>query len=70
MNTIARVVSLVALVGTIAPAAMYLAGSIDLDATKLWMLVFTVVWFVSAPLADRQTKLEQIVEDAGEQPVL
>lgn len=70
MNTLARIVSIVALIGTIAPAAMYLAGSIDLDATKLWMLVFTVVWFVAAPLADRQSKLEQIVEDAGDQAVL
>lgn len=65
MRTIARVVGLVALLGTIAPPAAYLAGSMSLESMKTWLLVFTVVWFIVAPVADRQTKLEKIVEESG-----
>ena len=65
MRTLARIVGLVALVGTIGPSVMYLSGSMSLDSMKLWMLVSTVLWFVAAPIADRATKLEQIVEEAG-----
>jgi len=50
VKTAAKVVSLVALVGTIAPPLLFFAGRIDLDATKQWMLVATVVWFVATPI--------------------
>jgi hypothetical protein len=56
MKTTARVVSFLALAGTIMPAILFVADRITLDQTKLWMLVATVVWFASAPLwMDRQS---------------
>jgi hypothetical protein len=50
MRALARFVSLVALVGTIVPPLLFFAGSIDLDATKRWMLVAAVAWFAATPL--------------------
>lgn len=65
MRVLARILGAAALVGTIAPPIAYLNGSISLDVMKWWMLAFTIVWFMAAPIADRQTKLEAIVEQAG-----
>ncbi len=50
MKTAARLVSLVSLVGTILPPVLFFAGQMTLDATKLWMLVATVAWFVATPI--------------------
>ena len=50
MRTVAQIISWIALVGTLAPAVAYLAGSLTLDAVKTWMLVSTVVWFVTVPV--------------------
>lgn len=50
MRTIAKIISLVALIGVIAPSIAYLAGSMTLDRVKLWMLICTVVWFITVPL--------------------
>jgi hypothetical protein len=49
VKTLAKVVSLLALVGTIAPPALFFMGHLDHDATKWWMLVATVAWFVATP---------------------
>lgn len=49
MQTIAKIVSYIALAGIIVPPALYLAGSLPLPAVKVWMLVATVVWFVTVP---------------------
>lgn len=49
MKTLAQLLSWIALIGTIAPALAYLGGGLTLDALKTWMLVSTVVWFVSVP---------------------
>ena len=49
MHTIAKLVSSLALAGIIVPPALYLAGSLSLPAVKVWMLVATVVWFVTVP---------------------
>jgi hypothetical protein len=46
----ARLVSLVALVGTILPPVLYFTGHMDLDATKAWMLVAAVAWFAATPV--------------------
>jgi hypothetical protein len=46
----ARLVSLVALVLTIGPPVLFFAGQMDLEATKRWMLVATVAWFVATPV--------------------
>ena len=50
MKRIARLVSLVALVGTIAPPVMFFYGHMELDIMKGWMLAATVVWFIATPL--------------------
>lgn len=50
MRTAARLVSLVSLVGTILPPVLFFTGHMDLDATKLWMLVATIAWFAATPL--------------------
>jgi hypothetical protein len=46
----ARFVSLAALAGTILPPVLFFGGHMDLDATKLWMLVATVAWFAATPV--------------------
>ncbi len=50
MRTAARLVSLASLAGTILPPVLFFGGQIDLQATKVWMLVATVAWFVATPL--------------------
>ena len=50
MKSIAVAGSVIALAGTILPAALFMTGRIDLDAVKLWMLVATAVWFVATPV--------------------
>ena len=50
MKTLAQIISWLALAATIIPALMYLTGGIELDRVKLWMLVATVVWFVTVPI--------------------
>ena len=50
MMIAARVLSWIALAGSIVPAILFFNGQITLDQTKLWMLVSTVLWFVTAPL--------------------
>jgi len=47
---VAQLISWVAWLATAAPAALYMAGRLDLEQTKLWMLLATVVWFVATPL--------------------
>jgi hypothetical protein len=46
----ARLVSLAALAGTIVPPVLFFYGHMDLDATKQWMLVATIAWFVATPI--------------------
>lgn len=50
MRKLLQLISLVALVLTVLPSALYLAAKIDLDQTKWSMLVATIVWFVATPL--------------------
>ena len=50
MKTAARLISLVSLVGTILPPVLFFMGHMDLDATKVWMLVATIAWFIATPL--------------------
>ena len=56
MRTLAKVISGVALVGTIAPSLLLLAGVVSLDQMKSWMLVATLAWFGATPVwMDRAT---------------
>jgi uncharacterized membrane protein len=50
MKRLFAAVALLALVGTIAPSVLYLAGRMELDSMKNAMLVATVVWYVFAAL--------------------
>ena len=50
MKHAARLVSLVALAGTILPPVLFFMGQMDLDAMKRWMLVATVAWFTATPV--------------------
>ncbi len=49
MRTIAKTLSFLALAGILVPPTLYLAGNLHLPAVKVWMLVATVVWFVTVP---------------------
>jgi branched-subunit amino acid transport protein len=48
MRLILQLISLAALIALILPSVLFLAGSIELEATKWTMLLATVVWFVTA----------------------
>jgi hypothetical protein len=50
----ARLISLLALVATIAPPLLFFTGQLTLEAMKTWMLVATVVWFAATPLWMKQ----------------
>jgi len=49
MKALVRTVSAAALIGTIGPPLLYLAGRIHLGSVHVWMLVATLAWFASAP---------------------
>jgi hypothetical protein len=49
MKNLAKVISLVALVATVAVPCVFLAGRIELDSMKSALLAATVVWFVATP---------------------
>jgi hypothetical protein len=44
-----RIVSWLALAGTILPAVLFVNDRMTLSRMQLWMLVATVAWFASAP---------------------
>jgi hypothetical protein len=46
----ARLVSLVALAGTILPPVLYFTGHMQPDAMKAWMLAATIAWFAATPV--------------------
>lgn len=50
MTTVAKVIALIALVGTALPSVLFLAGSLTLPTAQTYLLVATICWFVAAPL--------------------
>ena len=57
MKTVARIISILSLIGTITPALLFIAGRIDLAQVKSWMLIWTVAWFVATPIwMDRKVR--------------
>jgi len=50
MRTAARLVSALALLGTIVPAVLFMTDRVTLESVQLWMLIATVAWFASTPL--------------------
>ena len=49
MRTLAKLVSAAALVGTIAPSILLLAGLLAPEPMKWWMLLATLAWFAATP---------------------
>lgn len=56
MTRLLRLVSVLALAGTIVPPLLFLLGRLDLDATKLWMNVAALAWFAATPFWMEQEK--------------
>ena len=50
MKRIAQIVSILALAGTLLPAMLFFYDRMNLPAVKTWMIIPTVLWFISAPL--------------------
>lgn len=50
MRIVLQIVSWAALVATIVPPILFLAGRLTLDQSKWTLLLATVVWFATAPL--------------------
>ncbi|WP_269523612.1 hypothetical protein [Coraliomargarita parva] len=50
MRKLLQALSLIALIGVIAPPVLFLAGSIELPAVHRVMLIATVAWFLLTPL--------------------
>lgn len=50
MRVILQIVSWAAILATIIPSILFLAGRMTLDQSKWWLLAATVVWFATAPL--------------------
>ena len=49
MKLVLKVVSYIALAALIVPPILVYLGKIELDTSKMWMLVGTVAWFMIAP---------------------
>ena len=48
MRLILKIVSLLSLIALILPSILFLAGRMELDRVKWFMLLATIVWFVTA----------------------
>lgn len=50
MRLVYQLLSWVSLAATIVPSLIFMAGKMDLDRVKLWMVISMIVWFVVTPL--------------------
>ncbi len=50
MKKFIPLISWLALAAVIIPPLLYLGGSMDKPAMKNWMLLGTIVWFLTAPI--------------------
>ena len=67
MHMLLRVVSYLALLGTISPPVAYAAGAMQSETMKLWMLVATVAWFATTPFWMGRSRSEDSPADAGDE---
>lgn len=51
MRQVMQIISILALVVTIIPSVLFLAGQAELSTVKLTMLIATISWFLVAPFA-------------------
>ena len=49
MKRAAQILSYVALVATLLPAALFFADKLELPMAKAWMLGAALVWFLATP---------------------
>lgn len=49
MRIALQIVSWIALALAVLPSVLFLAGRMDLDQVKLWMLIGSVAWFAVTP---------------------
>ncbi len=49
MKSVLKIISFISLFVTISPAFMAMAGVIDDETYKNWMLIGTIGWFMTAP---------------------
>ena len=59
MRRILQLISWISLAGTILPSILFLAGRMDLDQSKLWLLAATIAWFIATPLWMGRPKVEE-----------
>lgn len=59
MRIVLQILSWAAIVATILPSILFLAGRVTLDQSKWALLVATVVWFVTAPLWMGRPKVDE-----------
>ncbi len=53
MTALAKSAAMLALAATILPPVLFMADQMTLDVMKLWMLLATIAWFVTAPMVMR-----------------
>ena len=64
MRPILRIVSLLSLLALILPSVLFLAGRVELDQVKAYMLVATIVWFVTAtPIMWKEQRQQEPEKD-------
>lgn len=56
MKGILKGLAIVAVCTMVLASVLFYAGTIDLEALKMILLILTIVWFVVAPMAWRETK--------------
>lgn len=54
MKLALTIIARLSLVLTVAPAVLYFFGYMSLESVKFAMAVATVVWFISAPILQRE----------------
>ncbi|MEZ6117795.1 MAG: hypothetical protein R3C28_14665 [Pirellulaceae bacterium] len=50
MKTMAKLISLLALVGTFGPSLVYLANGLSLEVAGRISLLATIIWFIATPM--------------------
>lgn len=58
-NTLLKILSYLALAGTIIPSLLVFFGDLDLEINKNIMAVSMVIWFITAPLWINKSKQQE-----------
>ena len=64
MRLILRIISLLSLIALILPSILFLAGRMELDKVKWFMVLATIVWFATAtPVMWKEQRQEEPEKD-------